>query len=251
MISGHSMRQFASAFKIWGFDARSLRPGYGLAEATLGVTLDRSCSGVRTKCSLNGTHETVCVGEPLQDTELSIHAPDHSVRPDGEIGEICIRGPGVFERYFGEEENTPAALHNGWLQTGDLGFVHERELYVTGRIKDLLIIHGEKFMPQELESAAEGIESGVVRTAAFSAPWREGGEQAVLAVETEERDGTILRAYERAIRARIGARLAIPVADLIFVRRGQIPRTTSGKLQRAAARELYREQKLKSILSGE
>jgi acyl-CoA synthetase (AMP-forming)/AMP-acid ligase II len=251
MISGYTMQHFATAFTPWGFDARSLRPGYGLAEATLGVTLDRRCRGVRTRSSSNRAQESVCVGEPLRETELSIRAPDGSVRPDGEIGEICVRGPGVVERYFGDDEETPAALHNGWLHTGDLGFLHERELYMTGRIKDVLIIRGEKFMPQELESVAEGLESGVVRTAAFSLPWREDGEQAVLAVETEERDRTVLRSFEREIRARIGARLALPLADLVFVRRGHIPRTTSGKIQRAAARDLYQQQRLKSILSGE
>lgn len=249
MISASSMQEFAERFHAWGFEAAAVRPGYGLAEATLAVTLDRKGAGIRTRRNPNGTQSIVCVGAPVRETEVRIQAPDDSDRSERETGEICVRGPGLFSGYLaltGGDHDGHDALRDGWLHTGDLGFLDGGELYVTGRIKEVLSIRGEKFMPDEIESVAEAMPSGRLRAAAFSIPGH-GTEQAILVVETEDHDPAILTALNREIRARIADTLALPLADLVFVRRGQIPRTTSGKIQRAAARDLYQHGRLKRL----
>lgn len=249
MISASSMQEFAERFHAWGFEAAAVRPGYGLAEATLAVTLDRKGAGIRTRRNPNGTQSIVCVGAPVRETEVRIQAPDDSDRSERETGEICVRGPGLFSGYLaltGGDHDGHDALRDGWLHTGDLGFLDGGELYVTGRIKEVLSIRGEKFMPDEIESVAEAMPSGRLRAAAFSIPGH-GTEQAILVVETENHDPAILTALNREIRARIADTLALPLADLVFVRRGQIPRTTSGKIQRAAARDLYQHGRLKRL----
>jgi acyl-CoA synthetase (AMP-forming)/AMP-acid ligase II len=139
-------------------------------------------------------------------------------------------------------------LRDGWLWTGDLGFMRVGELYVTGRRDDRLILRSDSVNPHDLEWIAEALaESGAgCRAAAFSIAYGGRGEQAILVVETLERDPSKLDAIEAEIRERVAKRMAIQLADLTFVRRGRLPRTTSGKIRRAAARELY----LHGALSG-
>src|SRR5262249_40926591 len=153
------------------------------------------------------------------------------------------RGPALFSGYHRDEAATQAAMKDGWLCTGDLGFLHDGELYVTGRLSDRLIVKGANIAPHELEWIAEQASGagGSCRAAAFSIARGSGGEQAILAVETTERDPGRLAAMERDIRDRVGRSLALQLADLAWVRRGQLPRTTSGKVRRTATRLLYEQ----------
>lgn len=255
MIRPETCAAFVEKFAGLGFRAEAFRPCYGLAEATLAVTVDRRGLGVRTAPLPAGAdtglglREAVSTGAPVQDAELRIAAPDGSALPTGAIGQVRVKSPSLFSGYYNDPAATSEALQDGWLCTGDLGFIEDGELYLTGRTKDLLIVHGHNFMPHELEWQAEAITGGggAARAAAFSVARGTSGEEAVLVVELDGRDVTGLAQLEHEIRARVGRVLGLPLADLAFVRRGSIPKTTSGKIQRGELRQRYLEGRLERI----
>jgi acyl-CoA synthetase (AMP-forming)/AMP-acid ligase II len=211
------------------------------------VTFDCRGEGARTLPAPSGTdegfglREVISNGGPIRDTELRITAPDGSVLAEDAIGEVRIKGPGVFLGYYEDPEETAESLQNGWFATGDLGFLSSGELYLTGRTKDLLIVHGQNIMPDEIERVADAVTGGggLLRSAAFSVARGSSGEEAVVVVEVDGRDPERLTALGRDIKVRIGRVMGLPLADLVFVRRGRIPRTTSGKMQRGELRNRY------------
>lgn len=247
MVRPETVHAFCEAFEPHGFSPEAFRPCYGMAEATLAVTFDLKGRGMRTRSlpagadSDIGLKEVVCVGSPIADTTVRITSPAGGGLPEGEIGEIQIRGPSVFAGYFKDPKATSESLRDGWLATGDLGFLSEGELYVTGRLKDLLIVRGTNLMPHEIEWLAESVTGGGggLRSGAFSVAHGGAGEEVVVVAEVLERDPSTLGRLGRDIRSTIGRTLSLPVADLAFVRRGKIPKTTSGKVQRRALREQY------------
>ncbi len=247
MVRPETVAAFCEAFTPYGFRPEAIRPCYGMAEGTLALTFDIKGEGMRTRPlpqgadSSAGLNEIVCVGEPIADTE--VHIVDAGGRPlaDGEIGEVVVCGPSIFAGYFNDPEATAESLRDGRLWTGDLGFLHEGELYITGRLKDVLIVRGSNLMPHEIEWLAESVTGGggALRTGAFSVARGAAGEEPVVVVEVNEREPEKLRAMGQEIRSNIGRTLSLPVADLVFVRRGRIPKTTSGKVQRRALRDQY------------
>jgi acyl-CoA synthetase (AMP-forming)/AMP-acid ligase II len=255
MVRHETTDAFVAAFEPHGFRPEAFLPCYGLAEGTLAVTFDLRGEGVRTLPAPAGTDsgfgvsEVVSNGEPLRDTKIEIRAPDGIALPEGTIGEVCINGPGVFLGYYREPEATAASLSRGWFATGDLGFLHDGELYITGRTKDLLIVHGQNIMPDEIERLADSVTGGggLMRSAAFSVARGSSGEEAVVVVEIAGRDPERLDNIAREIRIAIGRAMGLPLADLVFVRRGRIPRTTSGKMQRGELRRRYLEGTLERI----
>jgi fatty-acyl-CoA synthase len=180
-------------------------------------------------------------GPAVMDSEVRVTAPDGQALPEGEIGEVRARGPGIFSGYFNDPEATREGLRDGWLLTGDLGFLHAGELHLTGRSKEVLILHGHNLMPHEIEWVAESVTGGggIERCGAFSVSKGAEGEVAVLVVESGERDPVKQRALAREVKVRVGRTLGLPLADLVLVRRGQIPKTTSGKVQRNLLRARY------------
>ncbi|MFH0939717.1 MAG: AMP-binding protein [Planctomycetota bacterium] len=257
MIQPETCRAFCEKFAAHGFRKNQLRPSYGMAEATLAVTCDRKREGARVLPTPGGAQaglaprEVVCVGAPVLDTDVRIGAPSapKTFLPEGAVGEVCVKGPGVFAGYYHDAEATRETLQDGWLRTGDLGFMQAGELYLTGRLKDLLIIHGHNLMPHELEWVAESVSGGggSERCGAFSVAKGVAGEQAVLVMEVGERDSAKLALLDREIRVRIGQSLGLPLTDLLFVKRGQIPKTTSGKIQRAELRQRYLQSRIERL----
>lgn len=253
MVRPETATSFSRLTATTGFEPRAFRPCYGLAEGTLAVTFDCRGEGVRSlprpAATDDGGGEVVSVGEPVADTELAIVAPDESRLASGKVGEVWVKGPGVFAGYYADPEATAETLRDGWLATGDLGFLADGELYLTGRIKDLLIIHGHNLMPHEIEWAAEGVTGGggAERAGAFSIEHGSEGEQAVLVVETGERDPATCTALAHEIRLRVARALSLPLADIAFVRRGRIPKTTSGKVQRRELKRRYLAGELERI----
>jgi acyl-CoA synthetase (AMP-forming)/AMP-acid ligase II len=247
MIRPETTDAFAARFAPAGLEARAFRPCYGLAEATLAVTFDLRGEGVRTRPMPQGAgagfglDQVVSTGLPIRDTVVEIVAPDGAVLGEDVVGEVRFRGPGVFLGYLNDPEATAASLRDGWFATGDLGFLHAGELYLTGRTKELLILRGHNLMPDELERLADGITGGggLLRSAAFSIARGAEGEEPVLVVETEASDPERLAELGHAIRVAVGRALGLPLADLVFVRRGRIPRTSSGKMRRGELRALY------------
>jgi len=191
----------------------------------------------------------MCTGEPFPATEVRITAPDGAALAEDRVGEVQVRGAGVCSGYYNDPEATARTWADGWLRTGDLGFLHDGELYLTGRSKEVLIIHGSNLSPEELERHADAVTGGGgrVRSAAFSVAAGPRGEQAVIVAELESAAPETLPALAREIRTRIGEALELPLADVVFVRRGRIPRTTSGKLRRSELRHLYLEGRLERL----
>jgi fatty-acyl-CoA synthase len=247
MVRPETIAGFCEAFAAAGFRPEVFRPCYGLAEATLAVTFDQRGAGVRTKPLPAGgdlglgLREVVTLGTPIAETEVAIVGPDLLPLPDGAIGEVWVRGPSVFSGYYNDPEATAASLRDGWLATGDLGFLEDGELALTGRSKDVLILRGHNLMPHELEWLAEAVVGGggALRSGAFTVAHGAEGEIAVLVVETAADTSSDLVSQAQAIRQRVGRELGLPLADIAFVRRGRIPKTTSGKVQRRELRARY------------
>ncbi len=255
MIRPETVDGFCEAFEPFGFRRQAFRPCYGLAEGTLAVTFDLKGRGPRTRPLPAGAgsglalSEVMCVGEPIRDLEVRVVGPDGRSLADGEVGEVRARGPSIFTGYFNDPRATAEGLQDGWLATGDLGFLEDGELYLTGRLKDVLILRGDNLMPHEIEWVAEGVTGGggALRSGAFSVARGAAGEEPVLVVETAGRDPEKLTALGREIRLAVGRQLSLPLADLVFVRRGRIPKTTSGKVQRRALRALYLDGALETL----
>ena len=255
MVRRKTADAFVEAFSPYGFTPESFLPCYGLAEATLAVTFDEEGKGVRTLPAPAATDagyamtEVVSVGRPIRDTQLKIVAPDGRELSSDDVGEVCIDGPGVFAGYYRDEKATADSLIDGWYHTGDLGFLHGGELYLTGRIKDVLIIRGHNLMPDEIERLADGVTGGggLMRSAAFSVARGAAGEEPVLVVEAGVGDIDRLDEIARDIKIQVGRALGLPIADVVFVRRGRIPRTTSGKMQRSEVRKRYIDGTLETI----
>ena len=255
MVRPETAASFARAFAAAGLDPRAMRPCYGLAEATLAVTFDSAGEGVRTAPVPDDGRgrgelvEVVSVGVPVPDTEVRVTSPDGAQLGEGRVGEVLVRGPGVFAGYWNDDEATRETLTaDGWLRTGDLGFLRGGELYLSGRTKDILIVRGQNLMPHELEWIVEEVAGGggACRAGAFSVP-RSSGEEPVVVVEVDGDARSDLSAVEREIRDRVGRRLALVLADVAFVRRGKIPKTTSGKVQRRELRARYLARELERL----
>ena len=210
------LRRFADRFAGSGFDSRALMPVYGLSEASLGVTFTPAGRGPRY--ITDATRELASVGVPLPGIDVDVRD-----------GRIFVRGPSVMREYFGNAAATAAALREGWLDTGDLGFVREGELFVSGRAKDVVILRGANHAPQEFEEALDGI-AGVRPgcTAAIGVPTAEGEELGLLV----EADGA---PDVEEIRSRVTERTGIRPDQIHLLAPGTLPRTSSGKLRRGEA----------------
>ncbi len=256
MVRSDSIDAFCERFGPSGFVRESFRPCYGLAEAALAVTLDRHGRGPRLLPVPRGADAglgldtLVSNGQPIPETELRITAPDGTEVADGVLGEVRVRGPSVFLGYYDDPEATAECLEDGWLRTADLGFLDDGELFIAGRLKEILILRGQNLMPHEFERLAESVTGGggATRAAAFALARGPEGEQLVVVAETTEREPEALEAAAAGVRSRIGLDLGIPLADVVLVRRGRIPRTTSGKVKRTEVRGLYLEGALERLL---
>ena len=282
-VTMSAIKKFTAAFAPYGLPANAVKPSYGMAEATLSVAsiaqdaaassifLDRERLGtgraVVVAPDASGAVELVSCGQPIPDQWAVIVDPDGAEVPDGSVGEVWLHGVNIARGYFGREEETRRAFGNKlqsrldkgshaegapdngcWLATGDLGVYLSGELYLTGRIKDLIILDGSNHYPTDIETtvseASPAIRNGYV--AAFSVPADavdspgSSGEQVVVIAE---RAAGASRAdpeqVAEAVRAAVSRGHHIRIADLRLVSAGAIPRTTSGKLARSACRAEY------------
>ncbi|MEU6882050.1 amino acid adenylation domain-containing protein [Streptomyces sp. NPDC046712] len=268
-----TMEKFAAAFEVSGFSARAFHPCYGLAETTLFATGGPTRGGAPRVLELDraalehGTAEpagpesgprlalTGC-GTP-QGEDLVLVVADGRVCPDGGVGEVWISGPSVAAGYWERTEETARTFHatldshpgRTFLRTGDLAFTSEGELFITGRIKDLMVVRGRNHYPQDVEQTAERAHPMLqpTRSAAFSVD--DGGEEQVVLVHEVARGFTpddapgVLAAVREAVAAEHG----LAPRDIALVRLGTIPRTTSGKIRRSTCRELWASDGLKRV----
>jgi fatty-acyl-CoA synthase len=255
MIRPDVMQAFVDAFAPAGFSAKSFCPSYGLAEATLAVTIMPPGEGIvvelveETTLSGDGKmhrdrpqryRAIVNCGKPARDMEVEIRDEDGATLGNREIGKVHCRGPSVMVGYFRDEEATAACLDaEGWLDTGDMGYLSDGYLYIVGRAKDMIIINGKNHWPQDIEWAVEqlpGFKAGDI--AAFSITTPGGEETPAVLVQCRTSDAGERTRLREIIRERVRAITGMNcVIELVPPR--TLPRTSSGKLSRAKARSLY------------
>ena len=230
-IAPAALRRFCERFARFGFDPAVLMPVYGLSEASLAVTFSPPRRAPRTV--RRDGRELASVGLPVAGVEVSIRGEDGRELPDGSIGSIRVRGPSVMGGYFQDEGATAQTVRDGWLDTGDLGFVDAGELVVSGRAKDVLILRGANHAPQEFEDALDGLYGARPGCAVAVGLVPEGadGEELALLVEVERKAALT----EDAVRAHVVERTGIRPHTVRLLQPGTIPRTSSGKLRRSEA----------------
>jgi acyl-CoA synthetase (AMP-forming)/AMP-acid ligase II len=249
------LRRFIDRFEPYGLRAEALTPVYGLSEATLAVTfsdLDRPFVSRRFDHDLLSGEdraeetreglELVSVGRPLDGVDVRVVNSDRSDQPPGLVGSVLVRGPSVMEGYFGRADATREVIEDGWLDTGDLGFFHRGELFLTGRKKDVLILRGRNHSPTEVEAAADEVE-GVRTGCSVAVSWLPDGtdgEVLLLLVEVgRDAGGSDAGAIARDCRTAVRAATGLELDHVETLEPGTLPRTSSGKLRRAESLSLY------------
>jgi fatty-acyl-CoA synthase len=180
----------------------------------------------------------VSCGHALPGHEIRIVGEDGRELPDREVGEITLSGPSVMLGYYRDSELTAQTIRSGWLHTGDLGYMSEHELFVCGRMKDVIIVNGRKFHPQDLEWAVNdvtGVRRG--RVVAFGTTESGAADRVIVVVEPSGTSSVDL--LIDGIRRRISDVFGLYVDEVLPVPSGAIGRTTSGKVQRAATKARY------------
>jgi fatty-acyl-CoA synthase len=255
MIRPDVMQSFVDCFAPAGFKAGAFCPSYGLAEATLAVSLMPPGEGIRLELveetELSGGapdcedrprryRAVVNCGRPVIGMEVEIRGADGDILPDRGIGKVYVRGTSVMHSYFRDEESTRAALSDdGWLDTGDMGYMSKGYIFIVGRAKDMIIINGRNHWPQDIEWAVEqlpGFKAGDIAAFAITGP--SGEETPAVLVHCRVSDAVERGRLRDEIRERVRAITGItPVVELVPPR--TLPRTSSGKLSRVKARSLY------------
>jgi len=249
------LRAFLKRFGPYGFAAEALTPVYGLSEAALAVTfsdLDRVFKTTRFdrhNLAANGTAKTtpdgielVSVGRPLPGFDIRIVNDNREKISSHQVGRVHVRGPSLMEGYLGCPEATAQALRDDWLDTGDLGFQYEDELYLTGRAKDLLILRGRNHAPSEVEQAVDTVEGVRTGCAVAVSHLEEGADGEVLLVFVEARGGTSGASHHTigiSCTQAILAATGLHAERVVVLEPGTLPRTSSGKLRRQETLRLH------------
>jgi acyl-CoA synthetase (AMP-forming)/AMP-acid ligase II len=263
-----TMTAFAKRFARAGLRAEAIAPAYGMAEATVFVTataagvpptvlvadpgrLESVDHPALVATARGEGKEIVGVGAPPDDFSIRIVDPQsRRHRPDGEIGEIWLRGAAIGRGYWNRPELSSSVFAarlvdddregSGWLRTGDLGALVDGELFITGRVKEMMIVHGRNVFPQDVEHSARAGHSALAGLfgAAFGVPVPD--ERIVLVHEVSPKTpAEELPAVAMAVSRWLTVELGVPVRNVLLVRRGSVRRTTSGKIQRAEMRARF------------
>ncbi|MGE2716643.1 AMP-binding protein [Mycolicibacterium litorale] len=268
-IHSATLRRFTERFARFNLPDTTVRPSYGLAEATLYVgsaplahqpvtvrfDTEKLAAGYAKRCGAEGGTELVSLGPPRASTIRIVDPESRSENPEEKVGEIWVHGenvaqcywrnPRLSERTFGAvlSDPTPGTPDGPWLRTGDLGVMSQGDLFIIGRIKDLLIVNGRNHYPDDIEATVQEITGG--RVAAIAVP-DDQTERLVAVVECKQRGipehemPDRLRMVKREVASAISKSHSVRVADLVLVAPGAIPITTSGKVRRSACVERYR-----------
>ena len=253
MIRPDVMQGFVNAFAEAGFKASAFLPSYGLAEATLAVTLMPPGEGIRVELveeeRLSGSprdlsrparyRAIVNCGKAVRDMEVVIRGEKGETLADHRIGKVWCKGPSVMHSYFRDPEATDECLVDGWLDTGDMGYLVDGYLFIVGRAKDMIIINGKNHWPQDIEWAVEqlpGFNHGDI--AAFSVETDNGEETPAVLVHCRVSDPDKRVELRDMIRDKVRSITGMNcVIELVPPK--SLPRTSSGKLSRAKAKKLY------------
>ena len=277
-VDAATIDRFTAAFARYGFAPGTMYPGYGLAEATLQVTGGRrgavpvrrpvSSAGLRVGRAapprdVGDSQMVISCGQAVPGSRLAIADPETGARlPSLMVGEVWVGGPHVAQGYWRKPDAT-AAIFNAqladeeagpWLRTGDLGFLDaDGALFLTSRIKDLIIIRGVNHYPQDIERTVQDSHPALRRDcgAAFGASG-EGGERLVVVQEVErtQRQAFDACAIAAAMREAVTKAHDVAVHTIVFIRPASLPKTTSGKVQRGLTRSLWQKSELEVIGTG-
>jgi fatty-acyl-CoA synthase len=246
--------RFCDVASTYGFDRNAMAPMFGLAEATLAVSLARTDEPVLVEWvdrealetqervvpagpGSKGARALVACGQPVPGHEITIKDRDGTTLERGRVGEICFRGPSVMQGYWRDPEATREAIRDGWLHTGDLGFVGEHGLVVCGRKKDMIILGGRNLYPEDYEFFTEQVP-GVRRGNVIAFALHDIERMVVVAETTAlpEEANKVARAALEQLRKS----LPRGPEEVVLVSPGTLPKTSSGKRQRGTCREQYR-----------
>ena len=268
-VHGATMRRFAERFASFGLPPSAIRPSYGLAEATVYVVgspggrpatevtfdLERMSAG-HAEARTDGGSDQVGCGNP-RSCDVRIVDPEQLAElPAGEVGEIWVHGdqvsagywrnPELTARTFGGQLSSPSdgTPAGPWLRTGDLGMIYDDELYIIGRIKDLLIVDGRNIYPDDIEATVIGITGG--RVAAVSVP-DEASERLIVLAELRKYDAEQLPDLKGEVIAAVSKAHAVRVAEVVLLDPGSLPITTSGKVRRSASMDRFRTGELSPL----
>lgn len=256
-----TVERFVAEASEHGFNPHAMCPMFGLAEATLAVSLSRPDEPVHvewveresleTTGTVHWTHPTdpgaralVSCGYPIPGHEVTIKDVSGETLPAGRVGEICVRGPSVMTGYWRDPASSAESLRDGWLHTGDLGFWGANGIVVCGRVKDMIILGGRNLYPEDYEFHTEkvpGVRKGNV--IAFAIPER---ERMVVVAETTAGPDEVHDIARTALEA---LRRSLPRGpeEVVLVSPGTLPKTSSGKRQRGACRERYASGALETV----
>ena len=273
-IRPETLEAFVDAFGKVGFKKEALYPSYGMAEASLGIAFTELSEGMKT-LTVSGpalwdqgvvrpvpdapakdddaeeSVRLVSCGRAFEAHDIQIFAPDDNtsatILGEDKVGEIRIKGPSVMQGYWEDAERTRETFAGEFMKTGDLGFLHDRQLYICGRSKELIIVNGRNYYPQDIEWEASKV-AGVRRGNVIAFGARDGtGDRERVVVAFELQDTTV--SEEQAIklgqtlatevRKHVAENLALTLDDVVPLASGVLPKTSSGKLQRNKTRELY------------
>jgi acyl-CoA synthetase (AMP-forming)/AMP-acid ligase II/acyl carrier protein len=255
-ISVDLCNEFMSAIAYTGLKRNAMLPVYGLAEATLAVSFAKIGHGYRwirvnrhrlntgDPLELNPADskdalELMCVGKPIPFTEVRIADATRAALPLGRVGHVLIRGANVTHGYFENPEANAIAIDaDGWLDTGDLGVMHEGELYITGRAKEIIFVNGQNYYPHDLEAIAQrapGLELGKVVAAGVRKPGAQIEELTIFVLHRMDMAEFLPTAL--AVARLVNEHAGLEVANVVPVKR--IPKTTSGKIQRHLLENAY------------
>jgi fatty-acyl-CoA synthase len=261
-IDADTMYAFADNAARYGFKREAICPMYGLAEATLAVATSRPGEAVRevwvsreqledhsvveeVPADSEGARRLVACGPPVPRTEIRIIDKAGQELPADRVGEILVRSPSVMSNYWQDPAATRDAIdEQGWLHTGDLGFMAHGQLVVCGRIKDMIVVGGSNLYPEDYEQCAvnvEGVRRGNV--IAFGVPEQ---ERMVVVAETRAVDGEGMTVAKETMLA-LTRRLSHAPQEVVLVPPGTLPKTSSGKPQRGVCRQQYLDGQLPAI----
>jgi fatty-acyl-CoA synthase len=259
-VRAETLRAFAEHFAPSGFSASAFLPSYGLAEHSLAVTFSTGGLKVDIVDAAMLTRESRAIpvvnGSPsVKVVDCGMPFPGHAVQivdekdrplPERHVGRIVARGPSVMAGYFENPEATEDALRDGWLHTGDLGYLANGRLFVCGRTKDLIIRQGKKYHPPDLESTIAGVR-GVRPTGVVVFGVHRLNEADEVVAVLEGRASSTADDIADHVRRRVRETSGLEIDHVVLTPPGTIPRTTSGKVRRAETRERF---KAGTLLTG-
>ncbi|MBX3186897.1 MAG: fatty acyl-AMP ligase [Labilithrix sp.] len=270
-IRPETLEAFAGAFAKVGFPKEALLPSYGMAESSLAISFTELSEGMKT-LSVDGETlwaenlakivpdddaravRLVSCGPKFAGHDIAIFAPDdaESKEPlyEDRVGEIRIKGPSVMSGYWEDAERTKEAFAGGWLKTGDLGLIHDGRVYICGRSKEVIIVNGRNYYPQDIEweaSQVDGVRKGNVIAFGARDLVERDRERVVVALEVQDAPKNLepkelvrqKHALVSAVRKAVLDGMGLSLDDVVPLAPGVLPKTSSGKLQRAKTRELY------------